>query len=303
MKIVRFLSRTTGWCLWCLLLSGCSRQQEAGPPFAYDLSQPALVKSLPAELKEISALAVNHRQEIVCVQDEKGSVYVYDLDRNAIMDRIEFGKDQDYEGISLDGSTLYILKSTGNIFEVHHARTGRQQTIEYQTFLKRENDTEGLCYDPKGGRLLVSCKGSPDYKKRSFPAGSKAIYYFDLQRKKFGADPAFVLRTDSVRSYMQRHFSGLQRDMVKVEKELFAPSEIALNPVDGNLYVLCSVGRLLLVVDGEGRVVYATPLGPKYFPHPEGIAFYANGDMLISNEGNHKRPANILKFPYHRPKS
>jgi uncharacterized protein YjiK len=77
----------------------------------------------------------------------------------------------------------------------------------------------------------------------------------------------------------------------------FAPSEIAIHPITHDIYVLCSVGKLLIVLNDDGVIQYITSLDPSIFRQPEGITFFENGDMLISDEakGHH---ANILKFTY-----
>ncbi|MBN2531701.1 MAG: hypothetical protein JXB88_02355 [Spirochaetales bacterium] len=81
----------------------------------------------------------------------------------------------------------------------------------------------------------------------------------------------------------------------------FNPSAIAIHPVTKDMYVLSSSDRLLAVCDSNGTVKEAYMLDPDIFYQPEGISFYPNGDMLISNEGNKKKktsPGNILLFLY-----
>lgn len=278
------------------LLYSCSNQDGQNNRSNYNLESPVFITSLPNELKEISGLAVYKNDEIICEQDERGSVYFYDLAKRSLTDSLEFGKDQDYEGIAKADSTIYILKSNGNIFEIDGLRSGK--TFEYKTFLNRDNDTEGLCYDSKNTRLLIACKGSPDNKLKAYGVAAKAIYAFDLETKTFGTDPAYFIYADSVKAYIEKSFSDQMKEMMKIDRELFAPSEIAINPVDNNLYVLCSVGKLLIVLSNSGAICNIYPLNPKYFRHPEGITFYDNGDMLISNEGNKNHSANIMKFDY-----
>lgn len=285
-----------GGVLLFTLFHSCSNQPNQSLPLKYNLESPAYITNLPKELKEISGLAVYTENEIICEQDERGSVYFYDLNKRSLTDSLEFGKDQDYEGIAKADSTIYILKSNGNIFEIKGLQSGK--TFEYKTFLNRENDTEGLCYDEKNERLLIACKGSPDNKKKQYQVNAKAIYSFDLKNKRFSADPAYFIHVDSVKKYIEKSFSYSMKAMMKIDTELFAPSEIAINPVDQNLYILCSVGKLLIVLNNSGAISYICPLNPKYFRHPEGIAFYDNGDMLISNEGNKNHTANIMKFNY-----
>jgi hypothetical protein len=49
----------------------------------------------------------------------------------------------------------------------------------------------------------------------------------------------------------------------------------------------------------NGTIEYSEKLNPELFNMPEGITFFKNGDMLISNEGKDKYPT-ILRFNYDR---
>jgi hypothetical protein len=49
----------------------------------------------------------------------------------------------------------------------------------------------------------------------------------------------------------------------------------------------------------NGTIEYIEKLNPDVFNMPEGIAFFGNGDMLISNEGR-INPPTILRFNYKR---
>jgi hypothetical protein len=47
----------------------------------------------------------------------------------------------------------------------------------------------------------------------------------------------------------------------------------------------------------NGKIEAIEKLKNKLFPQAEGISFFSNGDMLISNEGNDKE-GTILRFNY-----
>jgi uncharacterized protein YjiK len=75
------------------------------------------------------------------------------------------------------------------------------------------------------------------------------------------------------------------------------PSAAAIQPKTNKLYIIASVGKLLLECDINGKIEKAYRINPSQFPQPEGITFAPNGDMYISNEGLNGR-ATILKFPF-----
>ena len=77
----------------------------------------------------------------------------------------------------------------------------------------------------------------------------------------------------------------------------FQPSAIAIHPISKNLYVVGSVGKILVVLSPKGDIQAIVKLKRKIFRQPEGICFAPDGTMFISNEGRGKK-ANILKYSY-----
>ena len=75
----------------------------------------------------------------------------------------------------------------------------------------------------------------------------------------------------------------------------FKPSGIAIHPIDGEVYIISSVGKLLIILNRSGKVQNVIELDPKIFRQPEGICFSPKGDMFISNEGQGGK-GYILKF-------
>ena len=75
----------------------------------------------------------------------------------------------------------------------------------------------------------------------------------------------------------------------------FQPSGIAVHPVSGNIYIIASVGNLLMVYSRESIMLAMIKLRTKYFPQPEGICFSPDGSLYISNEGDEDE-ATILRF-------
>ena len=71
----------------------------------------------------------------------------------------------------------------------------------------------------------------------------------------------------------------------------FKPSAIAIHPRSGYIYLLASVGKILMVVDpASNQIMHIQLLNEKEFPQPEGMAFDANNHLLISSEGVDGRP-------------
>ena len=56
-------------------------------------------------------------------------------------------------------------------------------------------------------------------------------------------------------------------------------------PKNRNIYVITSVGKILVVLNKRGKLLYAELLDSKDFPQPEGIAFAPDGRLFLASEG------------------
>lgn len=272
--------------------------------FLYDLENPDARYDLPSYLEEISGLSYYGKDKIACIQDEKANIYILNLEKEKIVNKYDFGTDADYEDIAVVDKTAYILRNNGHIYRIEHFNKKDREVRKFNTPLKDKNDTEGIAYDPLSNALLIACKGSPSIEKENPYAGFKAIYKFDLEDEELNEVPHFLIDLDRLDSYMDR--SAFSKFSLKVAKALhmiesetsFEPSGLAIHPIDGQIYVISSVGKLLIILNRWGKVRMVEELDPKLFRQPEGICFSPNGDMFISSEGQGGK-GYILKFKIH----
>lgn len=289
MKIICLLSSAL------LFFIGCSSPQQTN--LSFDFDHPAEIIKLPQRLHEISGICFYKKKELACVQDEKGIVFFYDIKKDKLRNTIAFAHNKDYEGITDVNDTLYVLCSNGDISEIDStSETGYANT--YNTFLSKENNCEGLCFDKENYRLLVACKGKP--KKGTAPHGTKAVYPFDLITKKLSETPAYIIDPDSVKIHLVEYedtdvMSGLFKKNPAERDFLFEPSEICIDPRTNDIFVLSSVGKTILCLNKDGKINYAFHLNPKIFKQPEGLAFSKDGSMYISDEGREGKP-NLIKI-------
>ena len=80
----------------------------------------------------------------------------------------------------------------------------------------------------------------------------------------------------------------------RIPKDHIKPSAAAIDPVTKDLYVLCSVNKLLLILDAQGKVKDVIPLNPKIYKQPEGMTFTPGGDLIISNESHEEGYGTLL---------
>ena len=262
----------------------------------YHLDEPMKSLELPSNLKEISGLdIINEKALLAVVQDEKGNLYLVNKFDGKIEKKIDFGKDGDYEGVEIVANTAYIVNSSGTIYEIMDITQEKSTINKYNTFLKSNNDVEGLAYDAKNNRLLLACKGRPaDSESLDDIRRNKAIYAFDLKTKTLQEKPAFVITLSDVQDFLKNSSAGnskkLQEQFGKGVKSLqFNPSAIAFHPKTNLLYILSSAGKTFMILDQSGNIVHLGKLKKKIHTQPEGIAFATDGTLYISNEGSGKK--------------
>jgi uncharacterized protein YjiK len=153
-------------------------------------------------------------------------------------------------------------------------------------------DNEGLCYDQKNNRLLIVSKNNPV--KDSENKGKHPLYGFNLHSEVLLGEPVFDFDLSAINKFAS--INNIQPSETGIG---FKPSAIGIHPLTNRLYVLSAMGRMLFVFNMNGNIEYIEKLNPELFNMPEGIAFFGNGDMLISNEGQ-INPPTILRFNYNK---
>lgn len=247
---------------------------------------------LPDFLQEISGIAYFAQNKVACVQDEQGAVFIYDLDKKDVTEKIDFGPPGDYEGVALANNNFYILRSDGLLYEVKNYQE-KPETAEYNLEIAAKNN-EGLSFDRNNNRLLISAKSKVEAGKEY--KDQRYIYSFDLQRKKLEPNPILIIDIGLVEEYISNTGLDLEAKNKKAKKIIkFRPSDLAVHPLTNNIYIISSIDNLLVVFDQQGKILSARQLDISLFNQPEGIAFAENGDILIASEGGAGRPA-LLKF-------
>jgi uncharacterized protein YjiK len=270
----------------------------------YHLESPDARYVMPEYLKEISGLSYYGKGKLACIQDENANIYVWNLEKQKIIDTYEFGKDADYEDIAVVDKTAYIIRNNGTIYRVSNFKKKDRNVQIYKTPLKGKNNTEGLAYDPLTNSLLVACKGSPSIDGENSYEGRKAIYKFDLEEEELITEPYFLIDLEHLGSYIDQsvftRFSvGIAKRLHLIESETsFQPSGLAIHPLYGDIYIISSVGKLLVILNRKGMVLDVKELDPNEFRQPEGICFSPSGDMFISSEGQGGK-GYILEFELH----
>ena len=270
--------------------------------FPYDLQKPEAIWKPARKLREISGLTYFPPAKIISIQDEKGDLFFLDKADGKIVEKIKFAKDGDYEALELVQNDVWVAKSNGDLYQVKDFQNKNlRETIKYKTPLSAHNDVEGLAFDASDSTLLIACKGYPFLHKQKKAKFFKAVYKFDLKEKKLRENPYLLLALDSLKKYKNYSKSdklGIELVSTIDESEgdpTLQPSGIAIHPQSKNIYILSSVGKVLLVLNPDAEMKALLKLDKKLHPQPEGICFAPDGTLYISNEGK-KGKARILSY-------
>lgn len=256
-----------------------SEESEENFELPYDFDHPDRIISLPNELREISGLELGDANELLCIQDEDGKIFVIDINAESISSTHKFAKDRDYEGIARVGDSVYVLERDGDLHYFDFSdRRERYEAEKLETSFSYRNDTEGLCYDATNRQMLVVPK-EQNLDGLSERNHLRSVYAYRVGSQAIDPDPVFSIDEFELGSLVY----GERRRFT------FKPSAIAIHPNNTHIYLLSAVGESLLVVDRSGGIVFLKRLDRSIFPQPEGIIFDAQNRLFISTEGQGDR--------------
>lgn len=230
---------------------------------------------LDKELLEISGINYMGDGKLVGINDEDGKIYIINPDGSYKVST--FGRKRDYEDVVKYGDFYFVLESNGNIHRVPVSAPNSEEEFEFER--KKKIEFESLYFDPSINKLMLLSKEQRESKKGIL------VFSFDPVTLEYSDDPVFMISFNDIEKAMKDH------------NTVCKPSAAAINPISNKLFVIASVGKVLIQCNIRGEVEKAYQINPSHFPQPEGICFAPNGDMYISNEGVDGK-ATIRKYPY-----
>ena len=290
-----------------VVLSACSKNKkhkcflnENYSHVPYTLNYPSATYVLDNQLREISGLTYLSDNKLLCVNDEQALIFEYDLKEKAISKYVKFAKKGDFEAVEYIGNECVVLRSDGKLYFVKNLVSPKAESIKVKTSLNLKNNTEGLAYDSASQSLFIACKElahvDPIY------ANTRAIYSYSIVDSTLNPKPFILIDLDELGKILK--LDPLSKFSYKILESMspskgnstFKPSGIAIHPISKNIYVIGSVGKLLLVLNPEGELLAVNRLKREIFPQPEGICFAPDGTLYISTEGKVK--GRIYQFKY-----
>lgn len=234
----------------------------------YDMAAPKVL-NLPQVLDEISGITYYAKDtSVFAIIDEDGKLYKIPLKDPSVVKEWTFDKARDYEDVVLKDSVFYVLVSNGDFetlkFEGDQIITNK---TDFPNASKKVNEFESLYWDDATQRMVIMCKSCEDDKKKTVTS-----YFHNDSTNTF--DTFAVMQTAPI-------FQKLG-----MEKEKIKPSAAAINPITKDLYIICSVNKIMIIADNKGTLKDVVKLNPKLYKQAEGICFTPTGDMIVSNERN-----------------
>jgi uncharacterized protein YjiK len=287
-----------------LMSAKCSRdgKSKVNPGFyaegyviPYLVNSPDTIFSLKRELTEISGLTYSDQTNmLLAINDEKAYVYQVNPNSGKIIDKIDFGKSDDYEGIAYVNGKIYIAESNGNVKVV--SENGSEKINEFDDILSEDHDIEGLCYNSLSSSILMAAKG--DSRVKGNEKSEKSVFSMEIVSGKITDEPYLSINLlKAIKTLKSDYITKNALVDLSVTSRLkdFGPSGIAVHPTTNDLYILSAKGKLLVVINQEKEVKAVVFLKQSLHVQPEGITFDPEGNLYISNEGR-SRKGKIFKY-------
>jgi uncharacterized protein YjiK len=267
--------------------------------FPYNISVPNSSFELEVSLREISGLTTSPKADkLAAVQDEKGQLFYVNKKTGKVDPSVIFAEDGDFEGIEFVGDTLWVVKSKGRLFKLWNLDKTPYDMATFKIESLKKANIEGLGYDAKNHRLLLAQKG-----EKTDEASSRSIFAFDLKKQDPSVSKVFDIGLKDFQAFLTnkkaKKYQTLVDDYVKNPLATgidFGPSGVAIHPLSGNIFVISSINKLLIVLSSEGKILEMVKLDKTIFAQPEGICFDPDGTMYLSSEAKDNPKGKLFVF-------
>ncbi len=232
---------------------------------------------LPRELEEVSGLAMTADNRLLAHNDERAIVFEIDYQQGLIVKAFQLADlihpvAGDFEGIAATGDKIFMVTSTGRLYEFEEGIAGESVLFNvYTTGIGRDFEIEGLAYDQGMRVLLLMCKEARSLET----SGKVAIYKWSTDERQMKENGRILIPVKE----FARHIKGRR----------FHPSGIERHPVSGNLYVVAARQGAIAEITPDGKVVVVRKFPAKWHRQVEGIAFAADGTLIVADEGAGRR--------------
>lgn len=239
---------------------------------------------LSSPLEEISGLAMTRDNRLLAHNDERGIIFEINYQNGSILKAFQLTDMKnpiasDFEGIATIDDQIYLVTSSGRIYECREGTDGESVLFNiYTTGVGRDCEIEGLTYNESQRALLLMCKDA----RSADMEGKLAVYHWSIDEKQLNKDAHTVIPVDE----FARHIKGKK----------FQPSGIERHPVSGNYFIVAARQGSIAEITPGGQIVAVREFPVQWHRQAEGITFAADGTLIIADEGAGKR-ARLTLYP------
>ncbi len=265
----------------------------------FDFDHPSCTLNLPFELREISGITDFSEDEIACVQNENGTLYLYSMSGDSISAHCDFGYGGQFEGLTRVDSSYFIMRNDAVLLEVLPGSDS--VLVDFKKLALPSWDNEVLCMDARDNRLLVAPKNATG--RGAELKNTRGIYTIDLETMTMDEDPLFTINLSELESFGQSTgilFNKRKQTTTEESNGNFMPSCIAVHPKTDEVYVISSTNHSMAIFEKSGKLINYVRFNEELFTKPERIIFLPSGDLVITNEGQQGKTS-LLRFKWHLP--
>jgi uncharacterized protein YjiK len=241
--------------------------------------EPVAMWMLPADLREVSGLALTADGRLLTHDDNVGRIFVLDPRSGIVLNQFTLGHgvSGDFEAITVAGNDVYLLNSNSTLYRFREG--GKDAKVAFtreDLHLGKECEFEGMAYEADSAWLLLPCKRA----SKKDLQDKLVIYRLRLQG------------SDSTRLTMMT--IPIAQVIGSNDWKGFHPSDMTIDPNTGNYVLISSHEKGLVEITPGGLVDRAEPLPGKH-SQPEGVAITKDNLLIVSDEGS-KKPAAITLY-------
>ncbi len=255
----------------------------------YHLSEPDQVLVLDSDLDEISGLSYFDGL-LYAVQDEKGTVFTLNPSTGEIISERKCWKKGDFEAVEIADGFVFMLKSNGNLYRTPLDDLCEEKTEKIDLGFNNNWNFEGMGYDPFSKSLLIVAK-------RSEYASVNEVYCLPIGDLKSLGEPCYLIDEQVLKGILMKNNDSWSERMAQKMSYSFNPSGIAVHPQTGDIYILSSPARQLLLLTKEWKIKKLIKLGSDLYSQPEGICFDSDLNLYIGNEARNGKPKILIFHP------
>ena len=234
-----------------------------------DVTEPIARWLLPAELAEISGLALTSDQRLFTHNDETARITEIDYRRGTIVKHFYAGEDGlhgDFEGLTYANNRFFLLSSNGQLYEFPEGDDGdRVDVTVHDTHLGKECEFEGVTYDEASNAFVLACKNVGGKK----PNDNLVLYRY--QPGQTGSTGISELTVPQSKIIGRNKWKEMR------------PTDITVDPSNGNYVLVSAQEKALFEISPTGDVVRSGPLAGQH-PQAEGVAITRDHILIVSDE-------------------